>query len=434
MPVSSFEKERLEREQARESWHRAAKAVRQSKGRVKQVLSRSLATVRSLFELIDRDGSGTISAEEFHHAVHAMGVPAPREVTDLVFADFDFDGSGEINRHEFIRYILRDALSCSSTRVMDLFKKWDTDGSGELSFQEFQEAILSLGFAVPYHELLHVFEEIDTDKSGTVSFPELHRQLRQGSAIQLAKKLKPGRAGVIELEAKNRAYALRGDLAAQSMAARRPTTGGPATRGLRRESAILPHPTASTGPRATTAPAPQPSGTPHVAVLFDTHLPDAHTPTPGLMAGAPILSQAASTSTLKQPSSRAYLLPPASIGTSNISDIYQGSNQRTSSSMSSVRSVGGLDSLRSSASQNWMSGTAFVVDNRQRREKTQDERAKVATDHRPLAVPVVYRHKLLRGTHQRWVEPLPSISKDKEAIWTLTAFPPPPARPPTRSL
>ena len=415
MPLTSFERERQEKERARESWHRAAKAVRAGKDRVKSVLSRSLATVGSLFEIMDYDGSGAIDAEEFHRAVLALGVQAPKEVTDSVFADFDFDGSGEIGSTEFVRFMLRDALSSSSTRVMDLFKKWDTDGSGELDFKEFQEAIVALGFVIPHHELVHVFEEIDTDNSGTVSFQELHRQLRQGSAVQLAKKLKPGRAGVIEVEKRNRAYSLRGDLHEQAIAARRPTTVGPGLHGPGRTAMGNAQLSATSGSRAMTAP-----GAPRAAMSsrLNAHFPD--DPMTRSRPLPPLIPQAEAT--LKQASSRSYLLAPSM---SYASTIPRASTAHGSSRLSNARSVGRLDSA-STTSQSRISG--MVVENCGRQEKTQDERAKVATKHRAPSSPVVYRHKLLRGTRQRWVEPLPSITTDRQPIWTWTAFPPPPAR------
>ena len=423
----SFEEERQEKERAREESHRAANVIREGKAKVKSVLSRSLTTVGSLFEVMDLDGNGSLDSQEFASAVLALGVQVSREVTDLVFADFDFSGDGQINHHEFVRFMLRDALSNSSTRVMDLFHKWDEDGSGELDFNEFKRAIDELGWIVPHHELENVFNEIDEDDSGTVSFAELHRQLRQGSTIQLAKKLKPGQAGVIEVKKVNKRYALRGSLAAQSVAARRPATsiiGAPHPRAnaqLAQSSAEL---------RVMTAPAQRLRPAPNLDLLQGQWMqslassvepavmPSLHPALGVAVGGAKPLAQS---STL-----RSYLLAPSTFTHSNTSSIRIPAAQRYNYGVPLASSAATSMTTSQSAPSHLTSSSTptphFVVHDRRRRQKTQDERAHVATDLRPHAEPVVYRSKLLRGTSVRWVEPLPSINPDRSPVWKLTAF------------
>jgi hypothetical protein len=118
--------------QAREHWGRATQAVANAKQKVKRELAASLTSVGTLFDVIDIDGSGTLSPEEFYRAVLALGVDVPPQITDLVFAEFDVNGSGCVNYTEFLRLMLRDALAGSASRVIDTFRKWDADQSGDI--------------------------------------------------------------------------------------------------------------------------------------------------------------------------------------------------------------------------------------------------------------------------------------------------------------
>ncbi|MGM1062709.1 EF-hand domain-containing protein [Saccharothrix sp. Mg75] len=61
-----------------------------------------VATAESMFEAVDEDGDGTVSAPEYGRMIHAWtGDDAP---TDAVFARLDLDGDGAISKSEFVRH------------------------------------------------------------------------------------------------------------------------------------------------------------------------------------------------------------------------------------------------------------------------------------------------------------------------------------------
>ena len=104
--------------------------------RLRDALSKRISGCAALFRMMDIDGSGSISNQEFHECITALGVKADPAVIDEVFAEFDSDGSGEISYAEYVQYALRDKLRRSSTRVMDCFHKFDIDGNGVVDKQE----------------------------------------------------------------------------------------------------------------------------------------------------------------------------------------------------------------------------------------------------------------------------------------------------------
>ncbi|MFJ6676216.1 EF-hand domain-containing protein [Actinosynnema sp. NPDC091369] len=61
-----------------------------------------VATAESMFEAVDEDGDGLVSAPEYGRMIHAWtGNDAP---TDAVFARLDLDGDGSISKSEFVRH------------------------------------------------------------------------------------------------------------------------------------------------------------------------------------------------------------------------------------------------------------------------------------------------------------------------------------------
>ncbi|ROP41172.1 EF-hand domain-containing protein [Saccharothrix texasensis] len=61
-----------------------------------------VATAESMFEAVDEDGDGQVSAPEYGRMIHAWtGDDSP---TDAVFARLDLDGDGVISKSEFVRH------------------------------------------------------------------------------------------------------------------------------------------------------------------------------------------------------------------------------------------------------------------------------------------------------------------------------------------
>ncbi|MFE2753228.1 EF-hand domain-containing protein [Actinosynnema sp. NPDC059335] len=61
-----------------------------------------VATAESMFEAVDEDGDGRVSAPEYARMIHAWtGNDAP---TDAVFARLDLDGDGWISKSEFVQH------------------------------------------------------------------------------------------------------------------------------------------------------------------------------------------------------------------------------------------------------------------------------------------------------------------------------------------
>ncbi|GAA3845003.1 EF-hand domain-containing protein [Saccharothrix violaceirubra] len=58
------------------------------------------ATAEAMFEAVDEDGDGLVSAAEYARMIHAWtGADAP---TDVAFARLDLDGDGSLSRSEFV--------------------------------------------------------------------------------------------------------------------------------------------------------------------------------------------------------------------------------------------------------------------------------------------------------------------------------------------
>lgn len=57
--------------------------------------------IRAAFEHFDKDGSGTISAEELHQVLNKMGRNYSSDEIDAMIARVDADGSGTISIDEF---------------------------------------------------------------------------------------------------------------------------------------------------------------------------------------------------------------------------------------------------------------------------------------------------------------------------------------------
>jgi Ca2+-binding EF-hand superfamily protein len=57
--------------------------------------------VHDVFEMIDKDGSGTITVEEFQSVLTALPTQISEADIDVIVREIDVDGGGDISLHEF---------------------------------------------------------------------------------------------------------------------------------------------------------------------------------------------------------------------------------------------------------------------------------------------------------------------------------------------
>jgi len=62
------------------------------------------ADVRQAFRMFDRDGSGTVNAQELRHVMMNLGEKLGEDEVDEMMREADVDGDGEINYEGAVLY------------------------------------------------------------------------------------------------------------------------------------------------------------------------------------------------------------------------------------------------------------------------------------------------------------------------------------------
>jgi Ca2+-binding EF-hand superfamily protein len=113
-----------------------------------------------MFGMMDKNGDGVITAEEFFASPRMERMP--QEQRDKLFARIDLDGDGKVTVEE-----VRKMRQESHERQMREFRDLDTDKSGGLSYAE-----MSLGkffSQLPEEKRKQIFERMDTNGDGQIT-------------------------------------------------------------------------------------------------------------------------------------------------------------------------------------------------------------------------------------------------------------------------
>lgn len=133
--------------------------------------------VQSLFRKYDTDNSGRLQKLELMTLLKDdLGMDSKQ--AEAVMMLVDKDGSGAVSFEEFFQW-LREGEGLknvdNSTRyyyirkAVDLFKKYDKDASGTIEPNELKELLKSVGYTGSVESALKV---LDKDGNNKVSFPE----------------------------------------------------------------------------------------------------------------------------------------------------------------------------------------------------------------------------------------------------------------------
>jgi len=127
--------------------------------------------LKELFNMFDKDGGGTIDADEMYTAMKTLGQKVSKEEVTKLVEEMDDDGSGDIGFEEFFEMMDRRLVAAEEqgqgnlnsfkekseeekqADLRRLFDEFDTDGGGSVDSDEMFEAFKKMGLEVTMTEV-----------------------------------------------------------------------------------------------------------------------------------------------------------------------------------------------------------------------------------------------------------------------------------------
>eukprot|EP00931_Biecheleriopsis_adriatica_P039263 TRINITY_DN22452_c0_g1_i1.p1 TRINITY_DN22452_c0_g1~~TRINITY_DN22452_c0_g1_i1.p1 ORF type:complete len:565 (+),score=130.08 TRINITY_DN22452_c0_g1_i1:105-1799(+) len=173
------------------SFHRSAKLRRAALTALAlQLTSKQLSSMREQFLLLDANGDGKISREEFATSV-ALSSPggATQDVQTFVESIFDSaysDASQEIEYTEFLAAALQEGAYRSEEAMRAAFRIFDTDGDGNIDQLELGKVLSQTP-----EEISSFFPDFDANGDGVIDFEEFKKIFESG-LVDLELPVAPG--------------------------------------------------------------------------------------------------------------------------------------------------------------------------------------------------------------------------------------------------
>lgn len=132
-----------------------------------------LAEFREIFNLVDRDGGGTITKEELGELMDTLGIDATPEEIDLMINEIDQDNNGEIDFSEFVAVMSRKVnATYTSAQVKNAFKVFENGQTpGSIKVEDLLNALTSYGSTKLSSDQAHeLISQLEPDAAGNINY------------------------------------------------------------------------------------------------------------------------------------------------------------------------------------------------------------------------------------------------------------------------
>jgi calcium-dependent protein kinase len=166
-----------------------------------------ISGLKNIFESIDTDKSGTITAQELKEALDKKGTLLKEEDVQSLLNMVDVDANGTIDYEEFLAATLSQHQMQQEDNLRAAFKHFDTNGDGIISESELKAAISEGKLGISEEEVKQVLAEVDKDGNGEIDYNEFTEMLTNLAAPSITTAKKDTRG---ELNAYKAAHSLFG--------------------------------------------------------------------------------------------------------------------------------------------------------------------------------------------------------------------------------
>eukprot|EP01083_Nonionella_stella_P221677 791733_1 len=140
---------------------------------------------RDAFRLFDKDGDGTISADEIHGVFCSLGFGkkySKKDVKKMIKA-IDENGDGQIDLDEFIQLLntKRKGKYANMTYEQELkqaFQIFDSDRNGEIDADELATIMKALGEKLSKQDIEFMIKSVDLDGNKSIDFQEFKKMMQ----------------------------------------------------------------------------------------------------------------------------------------------------------------------------------------------------------------------------------------------------------------
>jgi calmodulin len=133
---------------------------------------------RHVFELFDKNGDGSIDANEIGQVMRSLGLnPTNKEVADLI-AEVDKNGNQRLDFQEFVAFMSKHWHERDQeAELREAFRLFDRDNSGYITINELKQVMLNMGEKLNQEELEDMMREADVNRDGKLDYQEFVQKL-----------------------------------------------------------------------------------------------------------------------------------------------------------------------------------------------------------------------------------------------------------------
>ena len=139
--------------------------------------------LKTMFEAIDEDGTGSITVEELQQALEKKGSMLPKEEVASLLNSIDIERTGTIEYHEFLGATISRAQLEKEEHLREAFAHFDVTKTGTISREDLRNALSQeKGLDVADEMIERLIADADLDGNGEIDYEEFCAMLMDRAA------------------------------------------------------------------------------------------------------------------------------------------------------------------------------------------------------------------------------------------------------------